>query len=559
MRIYSGNHRKLELFVQAEDADSGFLSVRDVETGKVLFQSAIPAGPFRFLEIALETEKTYKLLFQDVLISQMYLSGNDDIMETGVTYLMVNGESMEQLRYEDILDTPIREQYHFTPFVNWCNDPNGLCWYKGYYHLFYQSNPNEQKWGNMYWGHAVSKDLMQWKYMPYALKPQRELFQSNKLVGGAFSGCAVPQKDELQIFFTRDIEKIGDPESIRQSQWTAVSKDGITFSDEEELIPALSLKGADVNFRDPKVFFRDEKWYMLLASNYGGKGTILLYSSLDQKKWNFIRPLLQLDDKNVPSLECPDFFRVDGCDVLMAAVMGIRTKYGVYQPVQYYIGQWKNEQFTIRKTGVCDFGSNFYAVQSFEHLGRRILIGWICDWAGEHETIRHGAYGSFTLPRIVAVRDGVLYQKPADEVYRFAGDTLLEACHCDKAKVLIQQNNYYACIQFEGETSFEILAARDGDSYLKLRGDGRKLEILSDRNKDTQARYIAETQRIEKVELFMDRRVLEVYINNGEQVGTRLFIKHSKDGVFSAAFEEGQKVGHIVVKQMMPIWRENRG
>lgn len=557
MKFFSGNHNKLELFVQAEGAESGTFVVKKRETSeKTVFEAEISAGPYQFLEIALELEKEYMLFFRNVRISQMYLSGNDDVMETGVAYLMINGESMEQLHKEDILDTPFREQYHFTPFVNWCNDPNGLCWYKGYYHLFYQSNPHDQKWGNMYWGHAVSRDLMHWRHLPFALKPQKEIFQSDELVGGAFSGCAVPQKETLRVFFTRDIEQTGNPESIRQSQWTAVSKDGITFTEEKELLPALSLKGADVNFRDPKVFYRDGKWYMIIASNYYGKGTVLLYGSKDQNQWEFLGPMLQLEEEHVPSLECPDFFATEEYDVLMTAVMGIRTEYGVYQPVRYYLGKWEKEHFSVKKTGVCDFGGNFYAVQSFEHQGRRILFGWICDWAGEHELSRHGAYGSMTLPRVVSVQNGILYQRPAEEVYGLTGDILLEDAHCSKAEILLQQNNYYACIHFTKQTSFEILAAEDGESYLKLLGDGKKLEILSDRNKDAQARYIAETQHIEKLEIFMDRRVLEVYINDGEKVGTRLFISHSGKGKFRAVFEEKMGVGYMIVKQMKTIWRE---
>lgn len=119
MNLFSRNHNKLELFVRAEGAETGIFEVKKKEEPeKTVFQSEICEGPYQFLEIALEKEKEYQLFFSNVRISQMYLSGNDDIMETGVTYLMINGENMEQLRIDDILDTPFREQYHFTPFVN---------------------------------------------------------------------------------------------------------------------------------------------------------------------------------------------------------------------------------------------------------------------------------------------------------------------------------------------------------------------------------------------------------------------------------------------------------
>ncbi len=554
MDFFSGKYRKLEMFLRAEENQEGLFVLSDDK--EILFTHKTCRNQYHFLDFLLEKEKTYHIFFENITISQMYLSGHDDILDSGILYLMINNKPMEQFHIETILDTPFREQYHFTPFVNWCNDPNGLCWHQGYYHLFYQSNPHEQKWGNMHWGHAVSKDLIHWKHLPFALKPQEEILESNNLIGGAFSGCAISQNEELRLFFTRDIEEIGRPETIRQSQWTAVSKDGIHFTNEKELLPALSLKGADVNFRDPKVFFRDGNWYMVIASNYNGKGTVLLYKSEDLEEWRFSGPLFQLDADNVPSLECPDFFEIDGMDILMAAVMGIRTEHGVYQPVQYYLGKWEKEHFSVEKTDVCDFGGNFYAVQTFLHQDRRILLGWICDWSGEQEVAENGVYGSLTLPRILTVQNGTLYQKPAIELYDLAAELLFEETACTDVHLELEENNYYSCIEFSKGTPFEIIVAEDAGKFLKLIGNGKQLEIISDKNKDSKARYIAEVDCITSLEIFMDRRVLEVYINHGEKVGTKLFISHSRKGIFHAHFEDAKGVSTVLVKNMKAIWKE---
>ena len=109
----------------------------------------------------------------------------------------------------------------------------------------------------------MSKDLVHWNYLPYALEPQSEILESHDLVGGAFSGSAVVLSDGFRIFFTRDLEKRGKPETIRQSQATAFSKDGLVFSEEQEILPAYAVEGIDMNFRDPKVFRADGKWYMV--------------------------------------------------------------------------------------------------------------------------------------------------------------------------------------------------------------------------------------------------------------------------------------------------------
>ena len=112
---------------------------------------------------------------------------------------------MNKEEFLHFIDTPYREQYHFSPVVNWNNDPNGLCWFKGYYHLFYQMNPFGQEWNNMYWGHAASKDLVHWTHLPVVLEPQEEILDNLAIKGGAFSGSALPVGDEVYFYLTRHI------------------------------------------------------------------------------------------------------------------------------------------------------------------------------------------------------------------------------------------------------------------------------------------------------------------------------------------------------------------
>ena len=173
MIVFSGKYRKIELFIKAQEKGESLLRLFEGECE--IFRFYPKTSDYQRVAIPLKTEEEYRICIEHATVSQMYLCGNDDILETGIKYLMINGENMEMFHVDGVMDTPIREQYHFTPFVNWSNDPNGLCWYKGYYHLFYQSNPHEQKWGRMYWGHAASRDLIHWKHLPFALDPQKEV------------------------------------------------------------------------------------------------------------------------------------------------------------------------------------------------------------------------------------------------------------------------------------------------------------------------------------------------------------------------------------------------
>lgn len=552
MNFYSGKYKKAELFIRKEGKQNGefLLKIKEQQVVK----TEIACDIFHKVTVELCENTEYQMLWTNSVISQMYLCGNEDIAETGIKYLIVNNEQPESA---EVFDTPWREQFHFTPYVNWNNDPNGLCWFQGRYHLYYQANPHVQKWDNIYWGHAVSKDLIHWTYLPYALDPQPEILESEKLVGGAFSGSAVVLPDGLRIFFTRDLEERGKPETIRQSQATAFSRDGLVFSEEQEILPAYAVQGIDMNFRDPKVFWDNGKWYMVLATNYFGKGSILLFSSEDMLRWNFIKPLLQEENPEIPSMECPDFFPL-GNDtwVLLASVMGIRTKYGVYQPVMYYIGDWKDEKFTVHKREVCDFGCNFYAPQTFEHDGRRIMIAWICDWEGEQIITRHGTYGGVTLPRELSVREGRLYQRPVEEVYRLQKELLFWQNSGKAVSVEVPGNSYYSCIEFCGRTEFEIALFDDGIDYLKIIGKNTMIELISSKNKDSQARFVAETEELRKLEIFMDRRTVELYLNDGEKVGTKIYMSPDRNGRITFQFAKETEVTHISIHRMEAIWTE---
>lgn len=189
---------------------------------------------YRLVQLALPEKGIYRISRKGVSFTQMYLSGGPDLMDRGIRFL--DPDSGDEMELGKWYDTSVREQYHFNPFMNWVNDPNGLCWFKGYYHLFYQSNPFGQEWNDMYWGHAVSRDLIHWTHMPYVLEPQPDLWRDKEHKGGAFSGSAQVEGEQMHLYLTRHHGPQEDGEETREWQTEAVCWDGIHVEKERPCI-----------------------------------------------------------------------------------------------------------------------------------------------------------------------------------------------------------------------------------------------------------------------------------------------------------------------------------
>ena len=163
-----------------------------------------------------------------------------------------------------LVNTQYKPEEHFTAEIGWINDPNGFVYFRGEYHLFYQFYPYDSAWGPMHWGHAKSKDLIHWEHLPVALAPDQDYDRS-----GCFSGSAIVKDDRLWIMYTGHIDEEG---SIRQLQNIAYSDDGIHFT---KILENPVLTGADLpeelivsEFRDPKLFEKDGRYYSVVASKH---------------------------------------------------------------------------------------------------------------------------------------------------------------------------------------------------------------------------------------------------------------------------------------------------
>lgn len=555
-KVNSMKYTCLEIFAR-QTADGGRVCVltRNDDGSREILEKPAGRNCFAWLKISLEEHTEYEIRSVDCEVSLCYLSGSEDLLETGVRYLEKepSDNSFYAADQAAWYDGPTRETYHFSPWKNWINDPNGLCWFQGYYHMFYQFNPHGQQWSNMYWGHAASRDLVHWVHLPVVLAPQEDILENQEEVkGGAFSGCAVASEEEVVFYLTRHRGPLQDGEDTVEQQWMMKSRDMIRFS-EETCVIGQPPEGASFDFRDPKVLRVGDRWYMVLGSAIAGQGAILLYESADGEKWEYAHPLL-VEERVKRCFECPDFMELDGKYVATGAWMEHYDECGRYQMCRYYTGTFRNGEFAVENDGWFDFGSNCYAMQSFEHQGRRISIGWISDFYGEHVPCENGAYGSMTIPRELHVRDGKLYMTPVREIRALKGKTLYEGKGENIRLSGIEGNAYRARIGFSENTFFAILLGEDGEKSIFLVNDEAGLRIVTKGVKSEGIRFKADVEEVRDLEIYMDRRVAEVYVNGGEAAGTKVFYTSSKAGCFELNAEAPENVVRAEVAYMKSIW-----
>jgi len=299
--------------------------------------------------------------------------------------------------------------FHVTGRTGWINDPNGLIFFNGHYHVFYQHNPYDTKWGPMHWGHVISDDLTNWEYLPNALIPGDD-FDKN----GCFSGSAIVHDGRLWLLYTGFIENQGG-ESIRQIQCLAESTDGVTFRKHGTVIGECDLPDgyAPSDFRDPKVWRHGEHfWCIIAARRIGGRGRILLYKSTDLFKWEFVNDLYGVDSAGT-MIECPDYNEELGyllfCEQFQPSENGIHLN---VHTCRYAIGRidYESGRFAEESRGIVDYGFDVYAPQTFADEDK--LMGWLNMWDRNVPSEKYGFAGMLTIPRRVSVRDGRLCQEP---------------------------------------------------------------------------------------------------------------------------------------------------
>lgn len=367
-----------------------------------------------------------------------------------------------------------RPKYHASVPSGWANDPNGLIFYKGKAHLFYQHYPHKTEWGIMHWGHFTTKDFIKWENLPVALVPD----QDYEVICGCCSGSTIEKDGKLYLMYTA-----AQPELQRQC--LAVSEDGgISFQkDPNNPIITADMLSKEVNrrdFRDPRMFRKDNAYYLIAGARVidlekaaaaevsgtvqpgsgsgnpsanpsqqrprnpslgdvsginpdtDGYGNMILLRSADLYHWEYVGKLLYDQKEFAPEYyrlngvyECPDYFVSNGEEVLISSPQNLPQMGHAYQNIHsvvYMLGKLNYEtgRFDVRTIREIDSGFDIYAAQTLRMPdGRVILIAWKEMWDREFPSRPENWAGTYTLPRELYVENGQLIQKPIREIAEY--------------------------------------------------------------------------------------------------------------------------------------------
>lgn len=304
-------------------------------------------------------------------------------------------------------------KHHYKPAHGWMNDPNGLVFYQGYYHAFYQHAPHfEHPWHEpMAWGHARTKDFLAWEEMPVALWADQDYDK-----GGCWSGTAIVHEDMLYLFYASVVDT---GNGFSQSVSVAYSRDGIHF-EKSPLNPVIASYPEDgcPDFRDPAVMKDGDTFYLIMASGSpeNNAARLLLYESKDLLHWTYKGVAYEIsggcgaDAVKMKFCECPSFMKYGDKYLLTASVCEESRSYFTAM-----YGAFDGEKFTPEVTGSVHLGPDQYAGQVFlDEKGRHIMLTWVPGWS--YSTFCEKSLGCLSLPIDLVVKDGKILGVPLDEV-----------------------------------------------------------------------------------------------------------------------------------------------
>lgn len=418
---------------------------------------------------------------------------------------------------------PCRLRFHLMPPTGWMNDPNGLCWYKGKYHVFYQYGPFDANGGVKFWGHWTSPDLLHWQQQPVALCPDQPWD-----IHGVYSGSALVEDDALYLYYTGNVKHAGEGYDYiltgrGHNTALAVSRDGIHVDKKQLLMENKEYpKDMTCHVRDPKVWKQDGKYYMVLgARTTSDRGEILVYESADKYNWAHINTI------TTPEVfgymwECPDLFCVDGQYIVSMSPQGVTREGNKYQNVYscgYFplYGDFRGD-YTLGDYTESDVGFDYYAPQSFEAPdGRRIVIGWM----GMPDA-------DYTNP--TAAESGWQHGMSVPRELHWNGErlTAVPVCELDKLHGACRRLEFSGMAQCALADGADIQIANQAnrlhvmigtDAVIEW-GDGLLTLTLSECSGCGRTQRVAEVEKLDSLRILADTTSLELFVNGGEQVMT---------------------------------------
>lgn len=430
--------------------------------------------------------------------------------------------------------------FHMSVPVGWMNDPNGFSMFRGICHLFFQYHPYDTTWGPMHWGHCTTNDFIQWEIQPCALAPDMEYDKD-----GCFSGTALEWNGQHVLMYTgvNETKEKGKKTSVKQTQCIAFGNGTDYCKIEKNPVIDVDLlpKGSSAcDFRDPKIW-KDEKgfWALVGSLNEDGSGQLALFHSANLIDWKFIKMLDYCRNEYGKMWECPDFFSLDGRQVLLVSPQFMMTDGKEFHNGNnsiYFVGDYDKETLDWKRDTphMVDFGMDFYAPQTLEYKdGRRIMIAWLQSWDSYMAPESYQWIGTATIPRELEVKNGRLIQNPVRELKNYRKNQVLwGAYELYKWDGMVQIPDVKGrcldlIVSLSGEEyqTFSIYMAANEIYHTVLRYEREKGVITMDRTFCGMRRdYI--TTRSMKIEqedtksiylrILLDKNSIELFVNHGE-------------------------------------------
>jgi len=442
-----------------------------------------------------------------------------------------------------------RQKYHIQGIVGLINDPNGFSQFKGKYHMFYQWNPLGTDHKNKTWAHSVSDDLLHWKRLKTALRPNTRYSKD-----GVYSGSAIVDDEKLYLFYTGNVK---DSDGNRESyQCLAVSSDGENFERWEPSI-VNQPDGYTRHIRDPKIWKKDGKFYAVIGiQSEDLEGKAVLYSSENIKDWKFEGEIAGANHGKIKDFgfmwECPDYFQLKDektgeiKDLLVFSPQGLEPEGDLYNnkyQTGYLFGKldYKNPEFEISSNFVeIDRGNDFYAPQSMEDdKGRRLIVGWMgIPEEEDFPTVKNKWLHCLTLPRELKVIDGKLYQVPINEMESIRGEKI-EFSGKVTGEVKVGTGVTYELkakfTDFNSDFGLKLRTGKNSETVLKFDYNDKKFVLDRTKGEQPDKRlrkvYLGDISELE-LTIFVDNSSVEVFINGGQEVfSSRIFPEKNADGI----------------------------
>jgi beta-fructofuranosidase len=432
----------------------------------------------------------------------------------------------------------LRQVFHIEAPIGFLGDPNGFSFFQGSWYLFHQWIPRKTQNKMVYWRGLRSKDLVHWESLPATIDPDTK-YDSH----GAYSGSAWVNQGQLEIFYTGNVRNQENEREAYQMRATLAGK-----VIKKAAVPAIMQPpaGYTMNFRDPKVWQQAGKTYAIIGTQTkSGAGRAIIYeASTDLKAWH-LKEVLQPFDHDIGYMwECPNFFELDGSQVLIFCPQGADSKdleYKTLFPNAFVIGpkwsgdgsEWKLKQ---PKLALVDEGFECYASQIVQAEGRTIIVSWMGPSKTPLPTDKLGWSNCLSLPRELSIKDGELYQKPVRELTSLFGAAhVIDIEHSPSFKATTA-SHFQVTFKGTGQVQWNVRAQANNPG-LVIKVDLRKHALEVDRQavfppvegakteRDTQRKlqYSSDDKALE-LEVWLDHTSFEIFVNQGRSVlSGRLF------------------------------------